>query len=109
MDCITGQGGGAQTKSQVRNLASSLITALFSGVFSSTSILFLQRVFYRQGQNRTKKPNSYSQKHGYTASATAQWEFHQSYGHEKFIDRSERSVSILLILPHSFKTLYNVV
>ena len=27
----------------------------------------------------------------------------------KFIDRSERSVSILLILPHSFKILYNVV
>ena len=44
MDFITGQGGGAQTNSKVRNLASSLITVLFSLYFHRQVYFISQRV-----------------------------------------------------------------
>ena len=44
MDFITGQGGGAQTNSKVRNLASSLITVLFSLYVHRQVYLISQRV-----------------------------------------------------------------
>ena len=40
MDFINGQGGGAQRKSKVRNLASSIITVLFSLYFHRQVSIF---------------------------------------------------------------------